>query len=296
MADSSANAGSVRMRKRLQQGVSIGGTYTFSSPLTMPLPLAAVPPWLRRILSILAAERGLSSFDQRHNSPPTISGSCLSVTTVAGWRAVALGAPFFGDWQWSGDWTIASGLPFTPRVLGDFADVNRGTNGTLRADVVPGTVDRNSRILRISEWFNTAAFVAPPSGQYGDARRNSIDGPGTLLFDMAFTKLFPLRESRMIELRAQVSNIFNHPSSARSIRFEFTNFGQVTAVGAMRAIQLTATVSFLGMEWDLRHPQTRWAYRGLALLLAYTAFNGSPAVAGLAKRLRLPMPQPNLCW
>jgi len=58
--------------------------------------------------------------------------------------------------------------------------------------------------------FNTAAFVAPPAGQYGDVRRNSIEGPGTLLFDMAFTKLFPLGEMRMLEFRASASNIFNH--------------------------------------------------------------------------------------
>ena len=44
----------------------------------------------------------------------------------------------FGDWQWSGDWTIASGLPFTPRLLGDIDDVNGGTNGTLRPNLVPG--------------------------------------------------------------------------------------------------------------------------------------------------------------
>ena len=44
----------------------------------------------------------------------------------------------FGDWQWSGDWTIASGLPFTPRLRGQRSEVERGTNGTLRPDVVPG--------------------------------------------------------------------------------------------------------------------------------------------------------------
>ena len=94
----------------------------------------------------------------------------------------------FGDWNWSGDWTFASGLPFTPRVLGSVLDVSRGTNGTVRADVVPGqsvTVANPS----IGEWFNTSAFVAP-AGRFGDARRNSIEGPGSRLFDMSFTKLF----------------------------------------------------------------------------------------------------------
>ena len=62
----------------------------------------------------------------------------------------------------------------------------------------------------IAEWFNTAAFVAP-AGAFGDARRNSIEGPGQRLFDMAFTKIFPISESRFLEFRAQFSNIFNTP-------------------------------------------------------------------------------------
>src|SRR5579871_4532884 len=55
----------------------------------------------------------------------------------------------------------------------------------------------------IGRWFNTAAFVAPPTDQngntlqYGNARRNSIIGPGSHVADMAFTKLFPLKESRV---------------------------------------------------------------------------------------------------
>ena len=31
------------------------------------------------------------------------------------------------------------------------------------------------------------------SGQYGNAGRNSIEGPGEVEFDMAMTKVFPLK-------------------------------------------------------------------------------------------------------
>ncbi len=108
----------------------------------------------------LAAERGLSSFDQRHvftadylwELPFGHERRWLAGNTPL--RAV------FGDWNWSGDWTIASGLPFTPRILGDPSDVSRGTNGTIRADVVPGQMV-SLPDPSIGEWFNTAAFVAP---------------------------------------------------------------------------------------------------------------------------------------
>jgi hypothetical protein len=255
-AYSSANAGSVRIRKRLQKGISIGGTYTFSKSIddassigngvavstsggaSVGTALVAQNPF------DLGAERGLSSFDQRHKFtadylwelPFGHDKYWLSSNTP--WRAI------FGDWEWSGDWTVASGLPFTPRVLGDFTDLNRGTNGTIRADVVPSessTVASPS----IGEWFNTAAFTAPPTGQYGDARRNSIEGPGSLLFDMAFTKLFPLGEMRMLEFRASASNVFNHPQlGSIDTTVNSPTFGQVLTAGSMRTIQMTARFRF----------------------------------------------------
>jgi len=148
-----------------------------------------------------------------------------------------------GNWQWSGDWTIASGLPFTPRILGSLTDVNSGVNGTLRPDVTGQPVALSNP--SIYEWFNTAAFVAPPLGQFGDARRNSIIGPGQLVFDMAMTKVIPLKESRNLELRMQASNVFNRPQyETIDTVLNSPTFGEVTAVGAMRTILMTARFRF----------------------------------------------------
>jgi hypothetical protein len=194
----------------------------------------------------LSAERGLSSFNQTHKFtadyllelPFGHDKRWLTGNTPA--RAI------FGDWQWSGDWTIASGLPFTPRVVGDIDEVNGGTNGTLRLNLVPGQ-SVSLPNPSIAKWFNTAAFVAPPSGSYGDARRNSIIGPGSKVFDMAFTKIVPLKESRVLEFRAQATNIFNIPNySSIDTNFSVSSltFGRVTAVGAMRQLTITARFRF----------------------------------------------------
>ena len=156
----------------------------------------------------------MSSFDQRHSFtadylwelPFGHERRWLSGKTPL--RAV------LGDWNWSGDWTIASGLPFTPRILGNVLNVSQGTNGTQRADVVPGQ-SVSLPNPSIAGWFNTAAFAAP-SGAFGDARRNSIEGPGSRLFDMSFTKIFPLSETRFLEFRAQFSNVFNTPQYSRN--------------------------------------------------------------------------------
>jgi len=249
VGDSEANAGSVRLRKRLSSGFSIGGIYTFSKSLDDASSIGGRGSSGGGAASVaqnaldLAAERGLSSFNQTHKFtadylwelPFGHDKRWLTGNTPL--RAV------LGDWQWSGDWTIASGLPFTPRVLGSADEIERGTNGTLRPDVVPGqSVSLSNR--SIGEWFNTAAF-ALPAGPYGDARRNSIIGPGTRVFDMAFTKVIPMKESRVLEFRAQATNIFNLPNySSIDTTINSPTFGRVTAVGAMRQITMTARFRF----------------------------------------------------
>jgi len=273
VGDSEANAGSVRVRKRLSNGFSVGGIYTFSKSIDNASSIGAgattgsgraglgaggtgaggggaTPSVGSGANSVaqsptdLAAERGLSSFNQTHRFTADylwelpFGHDKLWLSGNTPWRAI------FGDWQWSGDWTIASGLPFTPHLLGDITEVNRGTNGTLRPDVVPGQFISNSN-PSIFQWFNTAAFTAPPTNAYGNARRNSIIGPPTHVFDMAFTKIFPLKEGRVLEFRAQATNIFNIPNYAGiDTVLNSPTFGRVTAVGAMRQITMTARFRF----------------------------------------------------
>ena len=243
VGDSRADAGSLRVRKRLQSGFSIGGTYTYSKAIDNASSIGGGATVVAQDAFNLAAERGLSSFDQRHR----FTGDFLIDLPFGHdrhWlRGNSPARAIFGDWEWSSSWTIASGLPFTPRVLGDFTDVNRGTNGTLRPDLTgaPVTVSDPS----ISQWFNPAAFTVPPAGQFGDARRNSIEGPGTRTFNMAFTRLFPIKEGQILEFRAQATNVFNTPQySSIDTVVNSPTFGQVIAVGPMRTIQLVARFRF----------------------------------------------------
>ena len=255
-ADSIAHAGTVRLRKRLRDGVSIGGSYTFSKSIDDASTIGGGATVVAQNAANLAAERGLSSFDQRHRFvadylmelPFGHDKRWLSNKSVL--RDV------FGDWQWSGDWAIASGLPFSPQVIGNFSEVNTGTNGTLRPDLTGQPIALPSP--SVLQWFNTAAFCSPsstlrpcplglvPPGQFfGDAGRNSIEGPGSLVFDMAFTRVIPMGDVRVLEFRAQMTNIFNTPQfTGIDANASSPSFGQVTSVGSMRKIQMQARFRF----------------------------------------------------
>jgi len=242
-ADSHAEAGSVRVRKRLQNGFSIGGTYTYSKAIDDASSIGGGATVVAQDPFNLTAERGLSSFDQRHRFTADYMIELPFGHDKHWLRDSSILRTTFGDWQWSGSWTIASGLPFTPRFLADSADISRGTNGTLRADVVPGqniTVPNPS----IREWFNVNAFTTPAAA-FGDARRNSIEGPGSIVFNMALNKVFQIKEGVLLEFRVQASNVFNTPQySSIDTVLNSRTFGQVVSVGAMRTVQLSGRFRF----------------------------------------------------
>ncbi len=255
-ADSIAHAGTVRLRKRLRHGVSIGGSYTFSKSIDDASTIGGGAVVVAQNAFNLAAERGLSSFDQRHRFVADYLVE-LPFGHDKRWLSnKSLLRDVVGDWQWSGDWTIASGLPFSPQVIGNFSEVNSGTNGTLRPDLTGQTISLPNPT--ITEWFNTAAFCVPgsitlpcppslvvPPGQFGDAGRNSIEGPGSLVFDMAFTRVIPMGDVRVLEFRAQMTNIFNTPQfTGIDTNASSPSFGQVTSTGSMRRIQMQARFRF----------------------------------------------------
>src|SRR5262249_53719071 len=146
-------------------------------------------------------------------------------------------------WSLSGSYTIESGTPFTPRIIGAFTDVSRGTNGTLRADTTGLPFDLPNPTL--GAWFNTAAFLAPPAGEFGDAGRNSIIGPGMTVLNVALAKDFNLGETRNLEIRWQASNALNSPQyTTIDTVVSSPTFGKVIGVAPMRTMQLVARFRF----------------------------------------------------
>ncbi|HEY1471152.1 MAG TPA: TonB-dependent receptor [Candidatus Acidoferrum sp.] len=242
------NAGTVRVRKRMSKGLAISASYVFSKSIDDASSIGGGGVVVVQNPFYLPGDRGLSSFDQRHK----FTGNWIyDLPFGDGRRFVTTGAMshVLGGWQWSGSFTIGSGLYFTPRVLGASVDINRGVSGSQRANVVAG------QPLGISnpttgEWFNTAAFCAPgpgcPGGTvYGDAGRNIILGPAQFTFNMSVNKTIVIRESRSLDLRLTANNIFNTPyfSNINTVVNSLT-FGQVTGVSNMRRVSMVARFRF----------------------------------------------------
>ena len=191
----------------------------------------------------LRAERGLSSFDQRHKLTGDWTlelpwGEGRKWLTRPGIAQKAL-----GDWLLQSTFTVASGTPFTARVLGNYSNVAGGTNGTLRANYNGEPIQIGDRST--AHWFNTAAFSLPATGTYGNAGRNTIIGPGSWLFSLVLSKNFPLRDTMGLEMRAEADNVLNHPNySGIETTVSSPTYGEVTSVASMRKMILSVHYRF----------------------------------------------------
>lgn len=242
-ANSILHGGSIRFRKRLAHGIGLGASYVYSKSLDDASSVGGGGAVVAQNALDIAADRGRSSFDQRHKfSGHWIYDLPFGEDHLLGrqgaWPHV------LGGWQWNGEFTIASGLPFTPRVLLSNRDIRRGASGSLRANYVSGqpiSLDNPST----AAWFNTAAFVNPNGGSFGDAGRNVIQGPRQISVDMSLNKTFQIKETRALEFRVQANNVFNtvHFTSINTFVGSLA-YGQVTSAGDMRRLTLLARFRF----------------------------------------------------
>lgn len=240
--DSTLHALTVRLRKRLTKGVAVGGSYTLSRSIDDASSIGGGVGTVAQNDRDLEAERGLSSFDQRHRFSGDFTYE-LPFGANKTWLTSGRAASVFGDWQFNGTVQLASGTPFTARVLGNIQDVARGTNGTLRAnyDGAPIAIGDPTALL----FFNTAAFSIPAPGTFGNAGRNTIIGPGTSVLNLGLTRNFTWGQTRGLSIQVLASNLLNDVQFASiDTNVNSPTFGRVTAVRPMRRVQILTRFRF----------------------------------------------------
>jgi hypothetical protein len=96
--------------------------------------------------------------------------------------------------------------------------------------------------------FNTALFAVPDLGTLGNAPRRFFYGPGLDNFDVALQKEISLREGKMLQLRGEAFNVFNHAQffGAASVNGNISSqgFGQIVNAMPPRQVQLAMKFIF----------------------------------------------------
>jgi hypothetical protein len=238
----------VGLRRQFHGGFSMWGNYTFAKSVDNAASVGGAGRTVAQNSFDLRAERGLSVFDVRHRL--TLNHT-YEFPFGDRQRWLSHGgtlAHIFGNWQINGMTTIQSGNPLTARVLGNQSN-NSGTSAGFseRADVTgqPATIPRSERTTQ--RFFNTGAFTLPVPGQYGNAGRNTIPGPGTVNFNMSLGRFITLSREKGVraDFRLEAANIFNTPNfSGLATVVNAQDFGRITGVKSMRVVTLSLRMRF----------------------------------------------------
>ena len=104
--------------------------------------------------------------------------------------AVSFAPEKTSDWSATANMTLQTGTPLTATVLGTSADPSgTGAIGSERADATGLPINSGSGP------FNLLAFAVPLAGQYGNAGRNTIPGPGMISLNATFGRTIQFGDS-----------------------------------------------------------------------------------------------------
>ena len=238
-ASSRYNAMQIKYRQRIEDGLSYIASYTYgkSTDDASGFFTSAGDPNFPQNSLDPGAERARSSFDVRHRFSAGLT-----------YNLPFSGNVWLDDWQLQAIGTFQSSRPFTVAIHPDIDASNTGRSnlgfGYNDRPNVSGNGGLPADERTPERWFNTAAFAMPPFGTFGNAGRNSVEGPGYKNLNLAIVKLVPLGDARL-QLRFETFNLLNSENFDLPDPFLGSpTFGQILSAGAPRRVQFGVRALF----------------------------------------------------
>src|SRR5215469_1512100 len=212
MGNGEYNSLAVRISKRFSAGFSLATAYTHAVSIddTSNIRIQGYDTLFPQNSYCIRCERGFSSFDTRHRlvvSPlyelPIGKGKALNINN-------SLANAVIGGWQIGGIFTLQSGVP--QNIIIGSTDNSNTQSGYDRPNAtgISSAIDNPNP----AGWYNRAAFVEAPLGQFGNVGRNTAITPGVFNLTAAVHKNFvmPYNEHHQVQFRAEAFNVTNHPN------------------------------------------------------------------------------------
>jgi hypothetical protein len=231
-ANSIFHSGQFRLSRRFRRGISANSSYTYGKSIDNA---SSFGGGVAQDDRNLAAERGLSTFDRRHNL------NLFWMFSTGGFSAGPQKRLLFRDWSLTGGASIRSGGNYTAMVLGNQADAGgSGAVGSGRADA------SGLSISAPGSFFNPLAFILPPAGRYGNAARNTIRGPSTFTMNAGVSRTIRFGETRRsLDIRADATNLLNSVNIGRiGTTVNSSTYGVALDAASMRSLNLSLRFRF----------------------------------------------------
>ncbi|HWV94641.1 MAG TPA: carboxypeptidase regulatory-like domain-containing protein [Vicinamibacterales bacterium] len=237
---SSRHAGQLQVRRRLRNGLTATVQYTLAKAIDDAASYAGAnlsssafaQNWLD-----LEAERGPSSFDQRHllsvqfqyTTGVGVAGGAL----VDGWQGSLL-----KGWTISSQLTAGSAMPVTPYYL--TTTPGTGFTGAIRASLTAASTDAPD-----GYYLNPAAYTTPAPGEWGDSGRNSARGAPQFGVNAGITRTFPWGSRLNMDFRIDATNVLNSVTySSVNALVGSPQFGLPSQANQMRRVQTSLRMRF----------------------------------------------------
>jgi len=249
--NSTRESGQLQLRRRLRSGFTASLQYVYSKSIDNDSQLGGQGATLTSNTSTqitqgvtaqnwldLRAERGLSTFDQRHlltfSAQYTSGMGSGGGTLMKGWHGTLL-----KEWTMLTSITAGTGLPQTPIIPS--AVPGTGVTGTIRANPTGASIYAAPAGL----FLNPAAFTSPAAGQWGSASRGSITGPHQFTLNASAARTFRLTNRFNLDLHVDATNLLNHVNfTSWNTIVTSTQYGLPVAANAMRSLQTTLRLRF----------------------------------------------------
>jgi hypothetical protein len=241
--NSTRESAQIQLRRRLHSGFTASVLYTYSKSIDDDSALGgqgattAITATIAQNWRNLSGERGLSTFDQRQLANITVQYTTgmgtAGGTLLEGWHG-----RLYKEWTVQSVITAGTGLPQTPL---ESAVVVSGYSAFVRPDVTNAPLYSATA----GRFLNPAAYTTPEPGQWGDARRDSITGPGQFTLNASMLRTFRLHDKLNLDLQIAGTNALNHVTYSSWIpNVNSTQFGLPTAANAMRSLQTSLRLRF----------------------------------------------------
>jgi hypothetical protein len=258
MGNAEYNSLAMKVTRRFTAGFSLVSAYTYGVSIddTSAIRIQGFDTLFPQNSYCIRCERGPSSFDTRHRlvvSPlyelPIGKGKPLNINN-------SVANAVIGGWQVGGIITLQSGVPQTIVVPGDNSNTQSGYDR-------PNATGLSSSASSPTPngWYNRAAFVVAPAGQFGNVGRDTALAPATFGVNGEVHKNFrmPFKESHQLQFRAEAFNLLNHPNfggpngsilagaayPGAPASAPHVGFGQISTLASpMRQIQLGLKYTF----------------------------------------------------
>ncbi|HEX3879554.1 MAG TPA: carboxypeptidase-like regulatory domain-containing protein [Bryobacteraceae bacterium] len=236
------HAAQVRLTRRFSRGMSAVALYTFSKSIDDASSFNGLGGTVVQNPLDLSAERGLSSFDQRHRF--SLNYTLSSPVGIHGfWRNGDWKTKAFSGWTLTGNFTANSGMPLTALVGGNLTNSRgNGAVGQLRADATGQSITAGNNL-----YFNLLAFNLPAAGEYGNAGVATIPGIFTTSLNGSLNRAWRFGEAgrQTLQLRLSANNAMNHVQiTGFGTTINSSTYGLATAASATRTVTLTLRFNF----------------------------------------------------